>query len=168
MLKDLVERVRCRTLLSTHYHGLLQDFDEDARVMPMHMACRVDPTDKQLVMLYKLQKGVSPQSYGMECGRRAGLPSHIIERARVKSREFEAAQLKRAAESAAEAAAEAAAPKRWRTAGVDGDGPALERARKVRKVLAAVSASHDLVGKDALHAHRRLTELWEEAGGGSA
>ena len=77
---------------STHYHGLVQDFSTDARVLPMHMACRIEPADGQLVMLYKLQQGVSPQSYGMECGRRAGLPSHIIDRARVKSQEFQAAQ----------------------------------------------------------------------------
>ena len=40
VLKDLLDRVRCRTLLSTHYHGLVQDFSGDTRIQPMHMACR--------------------------------------------------------------------------------------------------------------------------------
>ena len=42
VLRDLLERVRCRTLLSTHYHGLVRDFRHDARILPMHMACKVD------------------------------------------------------------------------------------------------------------------------------
>ena len=46
-------------------------------------------------------------------------------------------------------------------AAVDALTPELERARKVRKVLAAVSCSEELSGREALQAHRRLTELWE-------
>lgn len=137
---------------------------------PMHMACAVDPADGQLVMLYKLQKGVSPQSYGMECGRRAGLPPHIIDRARVKSQEFEAAQHKHAA-GASPTLSSVACPddarpgngKRAANTAIDSEeaNHELQRASKVLKVLTCVPSCQELNAKEALQAHRRLTELWE-------
>jgi hypothetical protein len=48
VLLDLLQRVRCRTLLSTHYHGLVQDFRDDERIVPMHMACKVEPVSQSV------------------------------------------------------------------------------------------------------------------------
>jgi len=173
VLCDLVERLRCRTLLSTHYHGLVKDFSEDARILPMHMACRVDDASKQLVMLYKLQQGVCPQSYGMECGLRAGLPPHIIERARVKSQEFEATQ--HAREHAKDAGSHFAKSvgegvgKRPRLQAFEGasggdGGVDADSVRKFRKLLELVPSDRALQGMDAVRVFRQLSELREILG----
>ena len=146
------------------YIGLLQDFSGDARILPMHMRCRVDDASKQLVMLYKLQRGVCPQSYGMECGLRAGLPPHIIERARVKSQEFEAAQH-----------VEGAAP-RLRLSGVKrveesvGKRPRSQASEdagsmgKLRKILKLVPSDRALQGMDAVRVFSQLSELRDTFG----
>jgi DNA mismatch repair ATPase MutS len=142
--------------------GLLQDFSSDARILPMHMRCRVDDASKQLVMLYKLQRGVCPQSYGMECGLRAGLPPHIIERARVKSQEFEAAQH-----------VEDAAP-RLRPSGVNqesvGKRPRSQASEdpgsvcKLRRILELVPSDRALQGMDAVRVFSQLSELRDTFG----
>lgn len=54
------------------------------------MDCRIDPVRPgELVMLYKLRKGVCPQSHGMECALSAGLPKSLVGRAREKAASFE-------------------------------------------------------------------------------
>ena len=125
-------------------------------------------------MLYKLQRGVCPQSYGMECALRAGLPHHIIQHARFKSQEFETSQHSRKQAGAAAAAllAGGGGSKRSRSdefegggGGGGGGGGAEEEdatMQKVRRVLDLVPcSSHVLQGKEALQVHRKLTELWE-------
>jgi len=146
------------------YIGLLQDFSGDARILPMHMRCRVDDASKQLVMLYKLQQGVCPQSYGMECALRAGLPPHIVERARIKSQEFEAAQH-----------VEGAAP-RLRPSGVKsieesvGKRPRSQESEdagsmfKLRRIVELVPSDRALQGMDAVRVFSQLSELRDTFG----
>ena len=98
----------------------------------------------------------------MECGLRAGLPPHIIERARLKSQEFEASQHEQ--QGMGGRGGREGAEKRARTVSVDeGKLEEVETMRKMRKVLALVPCSaHVLQGKEALAVYRKLTELWED------
>ena len=130
-------------------------------------------------MLYRLQQGVCPQSYGMECGLRAGLPLHIIERARVKSLEFEAFHKRRVPIEVKGSLPEACASAGVKGQGSDGgkrlrgdrDMPqeARERkegddiVRKMQRILEVIpSSSLEIRGKASLQVHRKLAEVWEE------
>ena len=127
---------------------------------------RLDPTAGQLVMLYKLQPGVCPQSYGMECGLRAGLPEHIITRARIKSAEFEAEQQSKAethsfAAAAAETHSFAAAESGRKRRRADGDEElhTLQTARVILDVIP--NGAQPLQGREALSVYRKLAEIWD-------
>ncbi|PNF27299.1 DNA mismatch repair protein Msh6 [Cryptotermes secundus] len=74
----------CRTLFSTHYHTLVEDFRHSEYVTLGHMACMVeneneeDPSEETVTFLYKFASGACPKSYGFNAARLAGIPSDII------------------------------------------------------------------------------------------
>ncbi|EPS64990.1 hypothetical protein M569_09788, partial [Genlisea aurea] len=88
VLRHLVESVNCRLLFATHYHSLTEEFASHPRVKLQHMAhCFEGSEDgggpknekkKKLVFLYRLASGASPESYGMEIARMAGIPECVI------------------------------------------------------------------------------------------
>ncbi|ELU18588.1 hypothetical protein CAPTEDRAFT_139957, partial [Capitella teleta] len=101
VVRELCER-RCRTLFSTHYHSLVEEFSSshDASVRLGHMACMVeeapaddtdssDPSEETVTFLYKFVSGACPKSYGFNAAKLAGIPSEVISRAVGKSRAFE-------------------------------------------------------------------------------
>jgi DNA mismatch repair ATPase MutS len=114
-------------------------------------------------MLYKLQRGVCPRSYGMECARSAGLPEHIIQHARIKSQEFENAQHQKNQPAAATTASTKVGDvKREGKRAHTEDIADIETMRKVRRVLDLFTqSSQALQGKDILPVYRKLTEIWE-------
>ncbi|XP_069702294.1 DNA mismatch repair protein Msh6 isoform X2 [Periplaneta americana] len=73
----------CRTLFSTHYHTLVEDFKHSPLVKLGHMACMVenenedDPSEETVTFLYKFASGACPKSYGFNAARLAGVPSNI-------------------------------------------------------------------------------------------
>nr|QIC49977.1 DNA mismatch repair protein Msh6-like protein [Actinia equina] len=96
VVRELSSNIRCRTLFSTHYHSLVEEFAGDPNVRLGHMACMVenddeegDPSKETITFLYKFVKGDCPKSYGFNAARLAGIPDEIISLAVHKSREFE-------------------------------------------------------------------------------
>ena len=93
-IKHLVERSKCLTLFATHYHALLEEWNESPHVRLGHMECMVEDsgtTDEQRVtFLYTLGPGVSPKSFGINVARLAGLPEAVLSKAKRISSEFEA------------------------------------------------------------------------------
>ncbi|KAJ6635780.1 putative DNA mismatch repair protein Msh6 [Pseudolycoriella hygida] len=93
--------LKCRTLFSTHYHNLVDNFHTDNRVSLGHMACMVenedndDPTQETVTFLYKYSDGACPKSYGFNAAKLAGMPNSIIKRAHELSKKVEAIALKR-------------------------------------------------------------------------
>uniref|UniRef100_A0A1B0F0L9 DNA mismatch repair protein n=1 Tax=Phlebotomus papatasi TaxID=29031 RepID=A0A1B0F0L9_PHLPP len=79
--------LKCRTLFSTHYHSLVDNFHRDGRITLGHMACMVenedsdDPTQETVTFLYKYADGPCPKSYGFNAAKLAGMPTTIIRRA---------------------------------------------------------------------------------------
>lgn len=123
---------------------------------------RLDPAAGQLVMLYKLQPGVCPQSYGMECGLRAGLPEHIITRARIKSAEFEAEQQSKAKTHSFASAAAAQGVESGRKRRRDDGDEELHTLQKARAILDVIpNGSQPLQGREALSVYRKLAEIWD-------
>ncbi|KHJ46404.1 MutS domain I protein [Trichuris suis] len=86
-LKYLAERIRCRTIFSTHYHNLVQQFNGHPLVQLGHMACAVenegldDPVEESVTFLYKLAPGPCPKSYGFNAAKLAGVEAEVIRNA---------------------------------------------------------------------------------------
>lgn len=99
---DFLARLKCRTLFSTHYHNLVDNFHNDQRIALGHMACMVendgdtdDPTQETVTFLYKYSDGACPKSYGFNAAKLAGMPLSIIQRAHQYSKKVEMIALKR-------------------------------------------------------------------------
>lgn len=88
VMNHLVKRVNCRTLFSTHYHMLIDEFKNVPRVRNFHMAFKASEEADTVVFLYKFIAGDCPQSFGLNVARLAGLPAKVIAAARMKSKEF--------------------------------------------------------------------------------
>ncbi|MBN2741773.1 MAG: DNA mismatch repair protein MutS, partial [Rhodobacteraceae bacterium] len=72
---------RCRALFATHYHEMTAlsaklDGVENATVT-------VKEWDGEVIFLHEVRKGAADRSYGVQVARLAGLPSSVVERARV-------------------------------------------------------------------------------------
>ncbi|XP_067901328.1 DNA mismatch repair protein Msh6 [Heterodontus francisci] len=94
VVKELAENIKCRTLFSTHYHSLVEDFSHSTVVCLGHMACMVeneceDPSQETITFLYKFIKGACPKSYGFNAARLANIPEEIIQKGHKKAKEFE-------------------------------------------------------------------------------
>ncbi|XP_056147296.1 DNA mismatch repair protein Msh6 [Lampris incognitus] len=94
VVKELAEKIGCRTLFSTHYHSLVEDYANNAAVRLGHMACMVeneseDPSQETITFLYKFIAGACPKSYGFNAARLANLPEEVIQLGHRKAREFE-------------------------------------------------------------------------------
>lgn len=105
-VKHLVERNRCLTLFATHYHSVLEEWQNEASVRLGHMECLVDGSDRladgdgndeeqedgdhNITFLYTLGTGACPKSFGINVARLAGLPEEVLGKAKVLSASFEA------------------------------------------------------------------------------
>ncbi|EDV19356.1 uncharacterized protein TRIADDRAFT_33687, partial [Trichoplax adhaerens] len=100
VVSHLAHEIKCRTLFSTHYHSLVEDFVSDPNVRLGHMACMVenedddDPSKETITFLYKFVAGACPKSYGFNAARLAGLPDNVIVKAKRKAKEFESSAKK--------------------------------------------------------------------------
>eukprot|EP00033_Pygsuia_biforma_P003695 GCRY01004047.1.p1 GENE.GCRY01004047.1~~GCRY01004047.1.p1 ORF type:complete len:485 (+),score=153.72 GCRY01004047.1:116-1570(+) len=88
VMMELANRLKCRTLFSTHYHMLTDDFSSHPSVSLQHMACLEDPVSRSVTFLYKLARGVAPSSHGRHVACMANLPPEVISRAEKKAEEF--------------------------------------------------------------------------------
>ncbi|XP_055636793.1 probable DNA mismatch repair protein Msh6 [Toxorhynchites rutilus septentrionalis] len=98
---DFLATMKCRSMFSTHYHNLVDNFAGDGRISLGHMACMVenddddDPTQETVTFLYKYADGACPKSYGFNAAKLAGMPASIIKRAHELSKSVEVEALKR-------------------------------------------------------------------------
>ncbi|XP_032627935.1 DNA mismatch repair protein Msh6 [Chelonoidis abingdonii] len=94
VVKELAENIKCRTLFSTHYYSLVEDYSHSAAVRLGHMACMVeneseDPSQETITFLYKFIRGACPKSYGFNAARLANIPEEVIQKGHRKARDFE-------------------------------------------------------------------------------
>jgi DNA mismatch repair ATPase MutS len=88
-------RLRCLTLFSTHYHVLLQLYEnKPAEVDRFHMQSvetqHSNSSHGQRVdFVYLYTRGISPKSYGMNVALMAGLPPEVVEKATRISEQFD-------------------------------------------------------------------------------
>ena len=89
VVKELAQNINCRTLFSTHYHHLVEEFSDKDNVSMGHMQCMVNDDDQSITFLYKFGEGACPKSHGFNAARLADIPEEIIKLGLVKSMEFE-------------------------------------------------------------------------------
>ncbi|NCG21946.1 MAG: DNA mismatch repair protein MutS [Rhodobacterales bacterium] len=85
--EDLVDRLSCRALFATHYHELCELAETRAGVVNQSIA--VSESGEEIVFLRRLKEGGASRSYGIQCARIAGIPDHVIDRARRLLTRFE-------------------------------------------------------------------------------
>ena len=79
----------CKTIFATHYHELTQLSDFLPGLVNFNVA--VKEVGHDIVFLHHLEPGGADRSYGIDVGRLAGLPSEVVQRARVILRQLEGA-----------------------------------------------------------------------------
>ena len=88
LLEYMIEKNKSYILFSTHYHELTRL--KQKKIQQGHMA--VQETQSGIDFLYTLRSGASWRSYGIDVGRKAGLPPSVIQRARELMQCFEQKQ----------------------------------------------------------------------------
>jgi len=118
-------------MFATHYHLLTDEFAQVPEVSIDHMGYHVEEGGRDVTFLYKLEPGVCPKSYGLNCASKAGVPDSIVSHAEVVSQDFEAGVLPGAT------SATVASFRAMQTLLAHADGPgAIGFAPMARKLLA--------------------------------
>jgi len=87
-IEHLHESNRCRTLFATHFHEMTA---LAAKLTRLHNATmRVKEWQGDVVFLHEVVAGAADRSYGIAVAKLAGLPSSVIERAKVVLAQIEA------------------------------------------------------------------------------
>ncbi|KAF8831364.1 hypothetical protein HHX47_DHR1000478 [Lentinula edodes] len=90
VLHHLLTATRCKTLFITHYPLVAAEIQRQCPgdVENLHMGYtteeRIDRT-RDVVFMYRVGKGIAQDSFGVECGRMAGLPEDLLRAASERS-----------------------------------------------------------------------------------
>jgi DNA mismatch repair protein MutS len=79
--EHLIDHLSCRSLFATHYHQLTDLAGPGRGVVNQRVA--VKEWGDEIVFLHRIEDGGTDKSYGLHVGRLAGLPSTVLERARI-------------------------------------------------------------------------------------
>ncbi|MCC6797430.1 MAG: DNA mismatch repair protein MutS [Candidatus Hydrogenedentes bacterium] len=74
------DRIRAKTLFATHYHELTELANKLEHAKNVNVAVR--EWGGKVIFLYRIVDGGADHSYGIQVAKLAGLPKHVIERAR--------------------------------------------------------------------------------------
>jgi DNA mismatch repair protein MutS len=80
VVEDLHDRVGARTLFATHYHELTELASQLDRVANAQVL--VKEAGQDIVFLHRVADGAAGSSYGIHAALLAGVPEHVIRRAR--------------------------------------------------------------------------------------
>jgi DNA mismatch repair protein MutS len=79
ILEYVNEKIKCKTLFSTHYHELT-DLDKTySNIKNIHVEAKEQ--DGNITFLHKIKDGAVDKSYGIHVARLAGMPDEILKRA---------------------------------------------------------------------------------------
>ena len=80
ILEYISEKVKCKTLFSTHYHELTDLDKRIPSIKNVHVEAREE--DGNVVFLHKIMEGAVDKSYGIHVAKLAGLPDEVLQNAR--------------------------------------------------------------------------------------
>lgn len=81
ILEDFACRVKSWTFFATHFHELVESAKELPAVRCIQTMIKKD--GDKLILTHQIAEGASGVSYGLEAARLAGIPDHVLERAKV-------------------------------------------------------------------------------------
>lgn len=87
VLEDVNNRIRCKTLFSTHYHELTEM--ENTMEGIKNFKVLASEVEKSIVFLHKIARGGTNKSFGIEVAKYAGIPQPVIKRAKEISKLLE-------------------------------------------------------------------------------
>lgn len=90
--EDLVQKngKGVKTIFATHYHELIELARTHKRVKNFHIGVR--EWDDTIIFLHKLLPGGTSRSYGIQVAALAGVPKHVVERAKVLLHDIESGE----------------------------------------------------------------------------
>ncbi|MDE6614583.1 MAG: DNA mismatch repair protein MutS, partial [Clostridia bacterium] len=87
VVEDVNNRIRCKTMFSTHYHELTEM--ENTMDGIKNFKVLASEVDKNIVFLHKIVRGGTNKSFGIEVAKYAGIPQPVIKRAKEISKMLE-------------------------------------------------------------------------------
>ena len=78
--EHIYNKLKSKTLFSTHYHVLNKLEEKFSRIKNYNIAVR--EVKGEVIFLHKLIPGATDQSYGVHVAKLAGLPDEVVDRAR--------------------------------------------------------------------------------------
>ena len=87
IIEYIANKVRCKTLFSTHYHELTDMENRLPGIKNVHVT--ISENDGDITFLHKVMDGAVDKSYGINVAKLALLPSSVIKRANELLEEFE-------------------------------------------------------------------------------
>eukprot|EP01061_Rhynchopus_euleeides_P014543 TRINITY_DN2517_c0_g2_i1.p1 TRINITY_DN2517_c0_g2~~TRINITY_DN2517_c0_g2_i1.p1 ORF type:complete len:901 (+),score=376.40 TRINITY_DN2517_c0_g2_i1:449-3151(+) len=93
VLQDISQRIRCRTMFSTHYHFLCHDVltSPTGDIGMYRMAYTINPETRAVQFLYKYIRGATNESYGVDVAKKASISEAILAQAQERSQSFRSA-----------------------------------------------------------------------------
>lgn len=91
----IVTQIHAKCVFATHFHELTNLASEQPSVQNLHVVAHVSPRDgesrfdKDITLLYKVEPGISDQSYGIQIAELADFPESVIRLAKRKAEELE-------------------------------------------------------------------------------
>ncbi len=83
----IANKVKCKTLFSTHYHELTDMENKLPGIRNVHVS--IDETDGDITFLHKVMDGPVDKSYGINVAKLANLPITVIDKAQELLEEYE-------------------------------------------------------------------------------
>jgi DNA mismatch repair protein MutS len=151
--EEILRRIRCRTLFATHFHELSELEDPGLANRSMEVV----EDGNNIIFLRKLKECPGAESYGLYAAGLAGLPSAVLERARVILDGIrQKGVLPQPSESAAATPSTAAAPSTATAPGTIGENDVIRE-------LSALD-TNAITPLEALNAIHRWKKLIQEDG----
>ena len=79
ILEYIADKLKCKTLFSTHYHELTSMEKEHIGIKNVHVSA--EEHDGDIVFLHKVKAGFADKSYGIHVAKLSGMPKEITNRA---------------------------------------------------------------------------------------
>ena len=86
ILKYMVEEKKCKTLFSTHYHLLIDEFKFFKNIKNFFMEFQYNEEEEEIVFLYRFIEGEACKSFGVNVAGIAGVPREVLEIAKERAR----------------------------------------------------------------------------------
>ena len=87
IIEYIANKIKCKTLFSTHYHELTDMETKLPGIKNVHVS--ISEKDGDITFLHKVMDGAVDKSYGINVAKLASLPSTVIKRANELLEEFE-------------------------------------------------------------------------------